>query len=554
MPRDRSSVTQNAIEEELREMTAQRRDCALAVSVTLVVIGASLVTGWTRAFHSQIHALAQSIADDSFYYLLPAWRFKTAHFFTFDGVHPTYGFQPLWELGLVLAAYATPDKETFLRVALFLPHVLRAGTAAVLAVLAWRMTPPSCAALAILLAPSLYLLNAPLLFVSTQGKENALYALLLALGILGLSLTHTRPTRAVSAAVGLTIAGLVLARLTPAALLIAGALLFVAWRMTRYRRTLAIACGLPLVAWTAYAVSAFGTVFPVSGRVKLEGSILGLDGRFWPGVITVVATLFEYVGHVLKLTLGYDSRFWRVQGPASGRLIPIIALLLAALAFVFVARRRADARDTLGLLIGLSFVGTALVPILLHHHSTSVLYYYTWYVVELPLLVPLWLAIQAAPVAPARHAMLVLLLGFSSIFLYDAHLLAQNAGRLTGFDPVPGDFQNTMLRLALSTNAQPEISTARIGSSNSGVLGFFSDATVINLDGLANDDVVWQRRRGEPLGAYAQRNGIAYRIDFLPQEGWPEWPDDLRYEILERHPLGTIHSSGSIVVARLLQR
>jgi len=112
-------------------MTTPRRDCALAVSVTLVVIGVSLNTGWTRAFHSQIHALAETIADDSFYYLLPAWRFKTTHFFTFDGLHQTYGFQPLWELVLVLAAYATPDKETFLRVALFLPHVLRAGTAAV---------------------------------------------------------------------------------------------------------------------------------------------------------------------------------------------------------------------------------------------------------------------------------------------------------------------------------------------------------------------------------------------------------------------------------------
>src|SRR5439155_23343645 len=63
----------------------------------LVVLGLIPLRAFlNRIVKSDYLALAVSTPDDSFYYLLPAWRFITHGYFTFDGVQTTYGFQPLF--------------------------------------------------------------------------------------------------------------------------------------------------------------------------------------------------------------------------------------------------------------------------------------------------------------------------------------------------------------------------------------------------------------------------------------------------------------------------
>jgi hypothetical protein len=55
---------------------------------------------------------------------------------------------------------------------------------------------------------------------------------------------------------------------------------------------------------------------------------------------------------------------------------------------------------------------------------------------------------------------------------------------------------------------------ARIGAWNAGLLGYFSDRTVVNLDGLANDrDYLSYLESGTPIEGYLRKEGISYIVD-----------------------------------------
>ena len=56
-------------------------------------------------------ALVTQAPDDSFFYLRVAQWFWPAGEFTFDGVNPTYGYQPLWQLVLCALAPLLPDRR-----------------------------------------------------------------------------------------------------------------------------------------------------------------------------------------------------------------------------------------------------------------------------------------------------------------------------------------------------------------------------------------------------------------------------------------------------------
>lgn len=59
--------------------------------------------------------LTRSVNDDTFYYLQVAWNVGHGNGFTFDGINPTNGVQPLWALILSGIAPLALNKITFLR-------------------------------------------------------------------------------------------------------------------------------------------------------------------------------------------------------------------------------------------------------------------------------------------------------------------------------------------------------------------------------------------------------------------------------------------------------
>ncbi len=230
------------------------------------------------AFGSDLRELAcNRLQDDSYYYLQPAWNFSRTGVFTFDGEHPTYGFQPLWMIVLAALARLSPDKTFFLRASVALGGLFFCLTGLAIFRLArgffsgWRA----------IVGPVLWTANFSLLGAYITGKENALYAFLLVFSCLRILKRMNAPARGAwvdGAVLGL----MVLARMN--ALIPALLLLGVLWwqgagtRGERARRVLSAGAGMlaVLAVWCVYAQISFGAMFPNSGTAKLFGSSAAL--------------------------------------------------------------------------------------------------------------------------------------------------------------------------------------------------------------------------------------------------------------------------------------
>jgi len=485
--------------------------------VLLATSGLGVALGWVHCWRSDYHALALSIPDDTYYFLLPAFRFRDSGFFTFDGIHSTYGFEPLWELVLGALGLITRDREVFLRLALFVPHVLRALTAWVLFITALdarpsRAHPPNL--VAGLLAAHLFLLNWPFRDRSTLGMENALYALLLAL-VLRLCL-NARPGQLASnrrsLAAGIAIGLLPLTRLGVPTLAVALAVGVVLARQASARpRWMATGCALVDGAWSLYAFHAFGAVFPVSGAIKLEATLGSFRERgFLDQVPDMLRLTARYLIEALRMSFGWASRFGE-GGAARTRILPAIlsAVLVASLARRGSRSRGVPMTRRALACAGAATAGMAAVPGLLWgwHEGLFDLY---WYIVELPVLVPL---VLASTVCVRRTATTILAVVLGALFVTDAVGAARTPSALR--EPAPHeDWQNVILRATLYANDALALSPAvKVGAHNAGLAGYFSKGTLVNLDGLANNSIFWHTRAGRSRPEYVRNEGIRYLID-----------------------------------------
>jgi len=248
------------------------RDVSWTATVTLAALVFLAILIY--AFGSDLRELAcNRLQDDSFYYLQPAWNFSRSGIFTFDGEHPTYGFQPLWMIVLAALARLSPDKFFFLRAGVALGGLFFCLTGLALFRLArgwvtgWRA----------IIGPVLWTANFSLLGAYITGKENALFAFLLVFSCIRILQRMNASAR--GAWVDGAILGLmVLSRVN--ALIPALLLLFGLWwqgagpRSERVRRMLSAGAGMfvILAVWCVYAQISFGAVFPNSGTAKLFGS------------------------------------------------------------------------------------------------------------------------------------------------------------------------------------------------------------------------------------------------------------------------------------------
>src|SRR5262245_6448745 len=79
------------------------------------------------------------LLDDGYYYLNIARHLAQGDGFTFDGLHPTNGFHPLWQLLLVPLFWITPDRTAVVYAASVVQIGLFAGSGIVLYLVALRV-------------------------------------------------------------------------------------------------------------------------------------------------------------------------------------------------------------------------------------------------------------------------------------------------------------------------------------------------------------------------------------------------------------------------------
>lgn len=511
------------------------------VALLSMALGSALL-GAVRCFGSDYASLAVSIPDDAYYYLLPAFNVSRLGSFTFDGIHPTFGFQPLWAALLALLGALCPDRESFLRAALFTSEVLHAATAVVLGVAGWRVgRQRGQGRSAGWFAAALFLANVPFLRASTNGMESALYGLLLAV-CAARAVDPAPDTPAGQALSGLLLGLLPFARLTPGSVATMLALGFVASKNPRALVALSLTLTLGLVAERML----LGHWLPTSGAMKLLGSAAGLKALGGAGWLKLACSMLGYPLNHLLYGLGLPSAF----GYAEKALLsaPLFALGILAVLRTRRGGQRAsgggalaapDHRSSPAALVALvaALMAAPIVPLMLNHRGVE-LYYCAWYATEAPVLIPLVFA-SAMAVLKARESRAAGLAGVLAVSLaaglaVTGIIVAERP--LSGLDvgnATWGTWQRAIWEGAQRANQQVPPGE-RIGAFNAGLLGYACDRTVVNLDGLANDDILGIEGVTS-IYDYVRGERITWMIDALPPAGW-FGGQGRGYQIVDRIP------------------
>jgi len=457
-----------------------------------IALLAFIVIAWP-AFLLPDEPLLTSFTDDTYYYLGVARHVAAGDGFTFDGIHPTNGYQPLWLLLLVPLFLLLPGEFPPLRALI----VLQAVIVAVALLLLWRLVrrrwPPAAAAIFPLLL--LGLPGGRLLWI---GMESALFLLMLVITWGAWQrLVSDRPLRGINLWwFGLCCAILWTARLEGGIVLLT-ALLFLAPDLRRDPqplRALMALCAPSAVlaaAYLAWNISSFGVWLPISGRVKLYWVEMLPTGKRLAALIEV-----PWIGHQLLV------RALSAAGTPS-LTIPLAGALLAMLAIVlWFGRRTIHAAVKAA---GARLIVVACVLMFLLDHLLIGPVQGEWAQVPLHLLTAFVLSALFAAVPEGRARLGVAL----ACLLCLARPVTQ-IGTLSSWE---NTFTGRSYRLAgwIRTRTSPD---ERIGAAYAGLLGYFSHRSIVNLDGLVNSVDFFDRViAGEEWEDYLQENRITWLAD-----------------------------------------
>jgi hypothetical protein len=474
--------------------------------------------------------------DDAYYYFQIAWNLSRGLGSTFDGVHPTSGYQPLWCVLLTVLARLSPSREALLHAAAWAAAALHVGAGVVLAQTSRRFLARPLPALFLILwlwhpgIQHLVVLEAPL------------NTFLLACFVASAHAALTRAGGERAAAwwkPGLWLAALAMARLDNVALAPAfGLLPLVASRKRLVDRLGdALALAAPVVVtlgiYAALNQHFIGAPLPVSGTIKARwqaNAFRMAAEEMWEGSLMNMPLSAKTVGGVAKLFVDM-TRLSFVRGvavlggawlphasePAGAREMTFTAVWIAWALVVAIRPRLVAAGEDGARLLRAWIGGTAL-------HFAGMVYMVgtfprTWHwVVEgvlLLFLVPTavaWLGGALGALAGERG----MRAGVAAA--------ATAAAVALGVGAIP-EMRATLARFVHGHDVlHPEIDAARwwrgvlpdgtrVGSWNAGHLGYFTDYQIVNLDGLVNTPDYQARIDRDGYLAYFDAEGLRYLLE-----------------------------------------
>lgn len=436
------------------------------------------------------------LPDDAFYYFEVARNIAAGNGPTFDGLTPTNGYHPLWMVILVpifsFFGTAVGALEP-IRVALALAIICNVVTAiALYRILAHVVAERSSR----LLGLGLFLYNPYFLYESLNGLETALALMVTALFLLRVLSLPVSPSRRYVVGLGVLGGCMVLARIDLVFYL--AAMLVWLWISRGFRSAVvvgAVATGLviPFFLWNALN---FGMVLTsASGANTLVNRVLIEQDHGWSAGQAVKATVYN-----LHLQ---TNELMRHTGSAELAYALVGAGILAVLLGVWrVPVRRTDITPVQAFGVGFLLLFIANVGI----RWTA----RTWYFVSFGIIVALLGAalVELVLRSDALSSSTKRIVGSS--FLLLICFLFFTSWHQDLRERIPK--QREMYAAAQWFNEQvPD--TTRIGVFNAGVIGYFANAQVINLDGLVNTDA-YRAMQGRRLWVYIRESEIEYLSDF----------------------------------------
>lgn len=427
--------------------------------------------------------------DDQFYYFQIARNVAAGHGFTFDGLHKTNGFHPLWLFLLVAIFGLVPGDVAPLRVVAAVEIALVASASiGVLKALSPRLGqgPALVAALLVVAQPGVT-------HVLRVGMESSLLLCLLVMAWQRwLLLEGEEPaTRARWLGLGWCCALAFLARLE--AIVVLAALVLLArrrlrtepWAATHLLAPTAL-CAVAYLSWNRIA---FDTWVPISGMVKIR-----LASAFWRHSITV-----QGVAAILQVPWVGERIFHHAFGISSVAFYwPLVNLALLCLAAVAACRWREILRRAIGE-SGAGFVVLSCILIVIIDKAT-IRHLGGWE--EVPILLATavlgGVLVSRTPHVARMVATLVLIACAARGPLEMWHAIQRGPY---------SEILDAALWLRRNTTA-----SERLGSwAGGGILGYFSGRHVVILDGLANDKEFFRRvLEGGDLYGYLRDEGVGW--------------------------------------------
>lgn len=497
--------------------------CGSLFGAAAALIAAGYVLSWSFE-PVRLYLRARWFPDDAFYYFEIARNIATGWGFTFDRINPTNGFQPLWQMICAATWLAAPEPESFLRaINIVQAALLGASFLALFRATQVLVFSPLLSASALVLALFFF----PFFYQFVNGLETGVYLTATAcvlLAALRIQRGQDKPRDHLALAAALT--GMFFARLDSGVLVAMLALWLLARRTPMRRLALAIAPVAVLGAcYLAVNYAAFGEFMPISGAVKREW------GR--------IALTQAQAGGKSLLELYAPALIWPLQH-ADHRTIMLLVAVNVVLAAVYAA-----SRQPVLLAFQLFLVCKYVLYVLLFYTYAIFQWYYAidWVgpLIGLPFLAaralrgvrwPGWLAWSTRAVGVAVLAVLIysqLTRNFWSVQVQLGH--QRNMLRLA---PEPGQELDLYYAAAAVIRDLGVPEDAVLSAHNAGVLAFFLDQRVVNIDGLVNS-----RRRLE----FIRRHGwdfLPYLDEAQPVDGYvdtiphPAWPDFQKSFVRER--------------------
>lgn len=479
----------------------------LAPFVFFVVAGARLAF-LLVARSDQLVAYAP---DDAFYYLQAARNFAETGRWTFDGIEPSSGFHILHGYLLALGALLA-DTPPFWVVF----FIVSAGQILVLTLAIWLIvrTLRNSFGIAAGLAAVAIFGSAAVLHETTFLMEGPLVVLFAALGLRFLHLDDPRPLTPRSTITGILIGiGLTFAR-SDAGLVAAG--LVAAALIARERRGIlrgavvlgGAVIGLGLMLLNTLWISDGASLLQASAREKSWWNELA--GPSFAPILNTLTGVFNFQSGVPPTLAIKAERKIGLLDTSIGLIVAglVIGLIIAtALAW---RKRSAEGASTArfdrsrGLVIAMLAVVAGYV-IFYRSNSQGI---QPWYIANF--IVPMTIVTAAGidTVARQGRAWRAVVAGLA--------VCAVLWGAMTGYKPI-WPHQLAMQEAGVELRDAPTGQT--FGAWNAGILGYFSEGRVVNLDGLMNDSIYEHSINGT-LAEYIAGREIDAIVDFPLMFEW----------------------------------
>ena len=484
--------------------------------------------------------------DDAYYYFKLAANWPEYHHWTFDGLHRSNGVQPLW--GIMLSATAevfawvgVTDFHVLARIFVFETALLHF----VSGMLVFRILSRHVSLGAAIGAAGGLLFPLGIVWTRVWGMENSLYCVVLLSTVLFYQ-EHFRErgTRRNAVLLGLLLGTTTIARLNSGFLIPILLAFYLASGLhgsLRERLRLSVVVGAVasalILPCLGFNIVTTGHLLPVAGGAKLIRAKLFLQER---GVETMFSTKFLAVlrdqirgpGEWFVTSRAMDG-FWLGGGRlmnlgksdySTVRWILVVCLLLPLLALRPLEWLRTLGRTfrRLGVfsyVLAFALLNTAISVSLYPYEATYSIV--RWWLVEgevvittvVATLVATSIGFLGARWIPKRFA-----LNVATVLL--AVLVAISAGNTIRFY---WDGESQYPDWNISTNDQRYLAAlwinenlpddVVIGSWNAGVIGYYTKAHVVNLDGLINDWAYLPYLERNALAEYIRDEGIQYLAD-----------------------------------------